>query len=303
MWGFIAILIASLIFWYSFQKLKEEKSSVKDELLSLQSKPEVAKSDVTKLLLSSQNTGTFQAFFYPLQGQKTGVVTLCNPTGSENPGEPECSTGQYNLCKCIGSDCSRCRHSGYVNLINISNVIRLEMLASPDASRQHAAGAQLVVRTTGMRTPVTAPGSNVVPQQTQLIYEETIPLPNIPFQKWTHVAIAREGRRFDVYYNGEIVLSKRTQYVMDTKAAYGPITAGDPNLLGKIVFVESFPQKLSQTEIMANYKAKSDTTGKPLFSTSANLSDYIPNCEGGDCAKGPKMRPTSPLLDWETQYA
>ena len=376
MWGIIAIFIAVVIFWIYFKKLQNTSTSSSVQEYSLASKPQVAPSSTTKLLLDATNTGTIQAFVYPFQAQKSGTVALCNPSGSENPGEPECSTGQYNMCKCVGNDCSKCTHSGYVNIMNISNVIRLEILASPDAGRPNAATAQLVVRTTGMATPILggcAIKSQEIPftnaseknffgavklccnsplvngsceqgnrgdfshlcrvgeisdtadsrtkaevaylnsnikvceqpdlPKVQSVFEETIPLPNIPFQKWTFIALAREGRRFDVYYNGSIVASKRTQNVIDTKAAFSAITAGDPNLIGKIAFVESFPQKLSQPEIMANYKAKSDTTGQPIISAPVNIFDYMPNCKDGGCITGPKMRPTSPLLDWDTQYA
>jgi hypothetical protein len=304
MWGILAIVIAFLVFWVYFQKLQTDKPSLSQGPFSLASKPQVATSDATKLLLNTSNTGTLSAFVYPLQAQKTGTVTLCNPSGSENPGEPECSTGQYNLCKCIGNDCSRCSHSGYVNVLNVSNVIRIELLASPDAGRPNAASTQLVVRTTGMGRPLLANGqTDANGTQVQTVFEETIPLPNIPFQKWTFVTLAREGRRFDVYYNGKIVTSKRTQNVPDIRAAFGPITAGDPNLTGKIALVESVGEKLNQSQIEARYKANADTTGEPKVSTPLNIFDYVPNCEGGGCVQGPKMRPTSPLLDWDTQYA
>lgn len=300
MWGIIAIVIAFIIFWVYFTKLKKSKSDLGIGPYILQQKPQVASSDTTKQVLSASNTGTIQGFVYPLQAQKSGTMTLCNPSGSANPGEPECSTGQYSLCKCIGNNCSRCKHSGYVNVLNISNVIRLEILAAPDASRQNAAGAQLIVRTTGMGTPVVADAST---PQTQILFEETIPLPNIPFQKWTFVTIAREGRRFDIYYNGEIVMSKRTQHVVDLRSAFGPVIAGDENLIGKMALIESFPQKLTQQEVMAKYRQQSDTTGQPRINNPLNIYDYLPNCEGGGCITGPKMRPASPLLDWETQYA
>ncbi len=357
-----------------FRRLTQEKVDVSKGPFSLQKRPEVAKSDVTRQLVNSTNTGTIQAFVYPLQAQKTGTMVLCNPTGASNPGEPECSTGQYNLCKCVGSDCSKCTHSGYVNVMNISNVIRVEILAAPDAGRPNAASAQLVVRTVGMSSPMLDgcfPKSHEFPvragdeallgstrlccdtplvngecksmrgpgdfqklcrtgdlqssagnewiaswfnsnikvcespnlPKVQTTFEETIPLPEIPFQKWTFITIAREGRRFDVYYNGKLVMSKRTQNVMDTRAAFGPITAGDPNLIGKIAFVETFPQKLTQSEVMEKYKANSDTTGQPTLSAPGNIFDYLPNCKDGGCISGPKVRPTSPLLDWQTQYA
>jgi hypothetical protein len=154
MWGFLAIFVAFIVFWMYFKKLQAPDTSATSEgPFSLAAKPQVGTPDASKLLLNSTNTGTFQAYVYPLQAQKTGTMTLCNPSGSANPGEPDCATGQYNLCKCVGNDCSKCIHSGYVNVLNISNVIRVELLAAPDASRQNAASVQLVVRTLGMATP------------------------------------------------------------------------------------------------------------------------------------------------------
>jgi hypothetical protein len=137
----------------------------------------------------------------------------------------------------------------------------------------------------------------------ETVFEETIPLPNIPFQKWTFVTIAREGRRFDVYYNGKLVMSKRTQNIVDTRSAVSPIVAGDPALTGTITRVESFPEKLTQPQIAAKYSEQADTTGKPHMESSMNLLDYLPGCKGGGCLTGPSVRPTSPLLDWETPYA
>jgi hypothetical protein len=304
MWGTFALLMAFIVFYFMFKRLTEKKVDESKGPFMLQKRPEVADSTVTRQLLNAANTGTLQAFVYPLQAQKTGTMVLCNPTGSANPGEPECSTGQYNLCKCVGNDCSKCVHSGYVNVVNISNVIRVELLASPDAGRPNAASAQLVIRTVGMAAPTTQGGTAIEnTPRVQTVFEETIPLPEIPFQKWTFITIAREGRRFDIYYNGKIVMSKRTQNVVDIRAGFGPITAGDPNLTGKIAFVQTFPQKLSQADVLANYKAKADTTGQPFISDPTNLFDYLPNCKGGGCITGPKMRPTSPLLDWQTQYA
>lgn len=290
MWGILSIIIAFIIFWFMFKRLRDEQQKIMQGPFTLESKPKLGNPDDTKKLLNSTNTGTLQAFVYPLQAQKSGTLTLCNPSGSANPGEPECSSGKYNLCKCVENDCSKCAHSGYVNVINISNVIRLEILAAPDASRQNAASAQLVVRTLGMS------------DGKQTVFQETIPLPNIPFQKWTMVTIAREGRRFDIYYNGNIVASKRTQYIVDVKTGYSSITAGDDNLIGKIALVEVFPDKLKQSDVMLYYQSHADTTGKPYLSEPMNILDHIPKCEGGDCNAGPKVRPTSPLLDWETQY-
>ena len=369
MWGLIATISAIVVFLYFFKRLRDAPKSTTPGPFSLETKPEIGPAETTRLLLNATNTGTIQAFVYPLQPQKTGTVVMCNPSGSANPGEPNCSTGQYAMCKCQGNDCSKCVHSGYVNIMNISNVIRVEILTAPDASRQKASAAQLVVRTVGMATPIVTacpvansevtgieqyfgtvklccdaalvdgrcpnatreneqekfclvgdpetipePGfkaqfrnfrqcSVPTPVKVQSTFEETIPLPEIPLQKWTMVTVAREGRRFDVYYNGKLVASKRTQYLVDTRSGFGPIIAGDPSLTGKIALVESFPQKLSEHEVMEKYKANADTTGKPTLPDTFNVMDYLPNCKGGDCVKLPTLRPASPLLDWQVQYA
>jgi hypothetical protein len=62
---------------------------------------------------------------------------------------------------------------------------------------------------------------------------EIIDLPNIPRQKWVHFTILREGRRFDILYNGKIVASKRLLYVPIYISE--PLVIGNKRLTGKFV--------------------------------------------------------------------
>jgi hypothetical protein len=156
MWGILVLLGIFLIFFYLFLRLRKSSQDTSQKVLSLDTKPEIGTSDMSRALLNNTNAGTIQAFIYPQQPQKTGQLTLCNASGTNNPGEPECSTGQYKLCRCTASDCSPCKHGGYVNVLNVSNIFRVELLAAPDAARRNAAGAQLVVRTLGLAFPLTA---------------------------------------------------------------------------------------------------------------------------------------------------
>jgi hypothetical protein len=291
MLNWIILGIAIIIFGMMFNKLRTEKKDTSKGPFDLSARPEVGTTDVTQTLLSKSNTGTLQAFVYPMQASKTPMTTPCNADGMNTPGLPDCSTGRFTVCECDANDCSRCYHVGYVNVLNISNIVRLELLAAPDASRPNAASTQLIVRTNGMANNV------------QKVFEETIPLPNLLMQKWTCVTIGREGRRFDVYYNGKLVASKRTQYTVDTRTAVGPILAGDPKLIGKVALVEAYPEKLAASTILEKYKANSDTTGAPNVMNQLDIFQFIPNCEGGNCNQGPSMRPTSPLQDWQTRYA
>lgn len=356
MWLWLGLLVIVVLLYIFLYVPVSEKNTIQKEQ-DLSKSPQIGDTGASQLILLNSNTGTLQAFVYPLAYQRTGQLTMCSSSTPAAPGEPECSTGRFTMCACEGGNCDRCKHKGYVNILNISNVVRIEMLTVPDASRQKMAGCQLVIRTmrnplppsekqgacpngyfefgpnkTGFCCPV-EPGSNRtkcsvpvldtkqmcamtqtnplnLPQcPTQLadvgtvIQEETLVLPNIPLQKWTMITIAREGRRFDVYYNASLVLSKRTQYMIATTSTAGPIIAGDPNLTGTVTAVEVFPTKKSSNEIQQSYLRLADTNGKPFVKEDLDFSKMIPSCEGGSCLGGPSIRPASPLMDWDTEYA
>lgn len=293
MWGWILLAIIVVLVIYFLYFYERPKYTVNVGPFNLEKRPEIGTTTESQMILSKTNTGTFQAFVYPLPIQRTGQFTLCSTTGAnKKPGEPDCATGRYGMCVCQANDCSPCNHPGYVNVLNLSNVVRIELLAAPDASRQKAATAQLVVRT--KRRKHDNPNMETV--------EETMVLPDIPFQKWTMITVAREGRRFDIYYNAALVFSKRTQHMVDMGAVNGSIIAGDPLLNGKIAYVETFPEKLTATQISAKYSTNADTNGAPYL-TDTKLPFDIPICKDGSCVRGPNVRPSSPLQDWDTQYA
>lgn len=291
-WGWIllAIIVALVIYYVYYYKKPKDTINVGPYFLN--KKPDVGNQNKSQMLLSNANTGTFQAFLYPLPIQRTGQLGSCSTGKINNPGEPNCTTGRYGMCVCQGNDCAPCKHIGYVNVLNVSNVLRIEILAAPDASRRNAAAAQFVVRTRRRKTNSS---------DTEAV-EETMVLPDIPFQKWTMITVAREGRRFDIYYNAALVFSKRTQHMVDTSAVVAGVIAGDPALDGKIAYVETFPEKLKATEISAKYSSHSDTNGAPYLDEPTMK---IPSlfCKDGSCLKGPNVRPASPLMDWDTQYA
>jgi hypothetical protein len=260
----------------------------------LQLSKEVGDTAASQTVLAAGNTGTLQAFVYPVPYQRTGQLSMCSDGTNAQPGEPNCNSGRFGLCACEGTDCSKCKHVGYVNILNMSNVVRLEMLNSPDASRQNAALVQLVVRT--LRKKLTGNDTEVV--------EETLALPNIPLQRWTMITIAREGRRYDIYYNAELVSSKRTEHVLDVNSTVGPIVAGDPNLWGSISYIQVFSERLSARQVSLNYAKLADTNGQPYgLKEEPSVKQLLDICKDGNCLKAVNVRPTSPLFDWDTQYA
>jgi hypothetical protein len=291
-WILIVTLIIGMILFvfYPWQKIDTTVTGP----FQLQESKQVGDIKASQRILALSNEGSLQAFVYPLAFQRTGVVTLCSDSTAPPSGEPNCDSGRFGICTCAGTDCSRCKHVGYVNILNISNVVRLEMLTAPDASRQNAALVQLVVRTF-MRNPL---NNNVE------VVEETMVLPKIPLQKWTMITIARDARRYDIYYNDKLVSSKRTEKLLDVTSAISPIIAGDPLLQGSVAYIEVFDKRLSQAEVATNYHRLADTTGQPyLEKENEMMANLFKRCEGGNCLKGPAVRPSSPLLDWDTSYA
>jgi hypothetical protein len=237
----------------------------------------------------SGNAQTFQAFVYMMPLQRTGETTVCN---NKPGGDPNCTTDRYDLCECDKNDCSSCNHKAYFNLLNISNVVRVEVLAAPDAGRPNHANAQLVVRTIGIKRETGQ----------QRVTQETIALPPIPFQKWVLLTISREGRRFDIYYNDALVLSKRVQSSLDVSSSGGSIVAGDSRLFGQLIGATRTEGRMSSQDVAKLYRQKTDTNGEPYTPTDMSALKKMNPCPNGDCLKSVTVRPASPLYNWDTQY-
>jgi hypothetical protein len=168
----------------------------------------------------------------------------------------------------------------------------MEVLSSPDASRPGQASAQLAIRTFGLPAGATT-------EQTSI---ETFSLPPIPFQKWTAVTISREGRRFDVFYNMDLVFSKRTQYSVDHSSVASSPVLGDTKLNGQFALFHAFNERLSLQRVGVEYKKVTDTNGVPQFSMNMDILTKLNPCPNGACMKSITVRPASPLYSWDTQY-
>jgi hypothetical protein len=267
--------------------------------------------------------GSLSAFIYLNPMVRTGSHQPCGT----NPNQPSCADGTFAPCPCTSpsDDCTPCAHAGYNSVINIAGILGLEMLMAPDASRQGKAMAQLVIRTEGPPLTPTATSSQK--------YIETLSLPPIPLQKWTMITVAREGRRFDVYYNDSVVLSQMTMFMPvanPINTNFRGIVSGSEGLLGTLALANVYNYRLKSQDVAAKYRELSDTRGTPYLGNQAttlkpSMSDVIglapsyassvgaslgsvglPNfslCPKGGCFETPVVRPANPLYDWSTPYA
>ena len=121
----------------------------------------------------------------------------------------------------------------YANVIQIGSKLSFKILVAPDAGRGLVmAPAQLQI--------LTGQPSNTK--------TEVVDIPNFPLQRWTSVAIVKNGRRFNIYLNGNLSVSytclKMPQY--DTTQ---PLLVGDPRLGGTITLMSISPNPLQSNEI------------------------------------------------------
>ena len=263
-------------------------------------------------LFYSDTQATFSAFVYLAPMNRTGAQASCGT----KPNQASCSDGTFAPCACEASsgDCSKCGHDGYRSVFNISGMTGLEVLTAPDASRQGKSMTQLIVKTEGASLSSSSSASQK--------YIETLTLPPIPLQKWTMVTVAREGRRFDVYYNDVLVLSQKTMSMPVSNISssnFSGITSGSNGLVGQLGLGNIYKHRMNAQQVSAAYVAVTDTRGHPYINSmtplSADTTGMNPGfqssglnmpsmslCPSGGCLSGPTVKPASPLYDWSTPY-
>jgi hypothetical protein len=172
-------------------------------------------------------------------------------------------------------------NSPYTTLVSIPGVWSLDLTTSTGGSSSVPA-ARLSIQT------VTGNGTGSI---------ETLELPAFPMQKWVHLAVLREGRRFDVLYNDEIVGSIVCRYY--PAIVTSPIGAGSDLLVGVMVYPQVASRRYTYEEVRGARKALSDTRGAPWFD-GFQLPKF--GCPGGlFCMTS--AQPSSPVKQWSSPYA
>ena len=298
--GMIVFAIVVVIVLYLSPSYMEKVTATVAGPIDLSSRNTVMPLSDSKLLLDPSES-SFQGFIYLNPLMRTGAHVQCGTDQTQ----PSCASGVFQPCLCSGVDCSPCAHAGFYPVVNLAGVAILEVMPVPDAGRQGQVTAQLSVKTVDM---------SVQPTKYHI---ETIPLPEITFQKWTMITIARDARQFYIYYNNTLSVSKKTMFmpVSDLTASNGTgIVSGASGLGGQLVNVNIFPKRLTVMDVEASYTANADTRGTPYLaggsaktlssndtigpSYAMSISSALPSfdlsalslCISGDCS-GPAVVP------------
>jgi hypothetical protein len=175
----------------------------------------------------------------------------------------------------------------FTPIIQIENNWYLEISPSPVGTNSTA--ARLRVKTSDGTT----------------VNEEIIELPQIPKQKWVFIAILRDGRRFDVIYDNQIVASHRLEYYPVNISS--SLSIGNKGLSGSIIHVLINNLRLTPSQVERDRVAYVDTNNTVL---EANLEDIsFPGLKlSAQCPPGLPCDPvTKPpnnnLFQWQTPYA
>jgi hypothetical protein len=187
----------------------------------------------------------------------------------------------------------------YANVVQIGSSQVFKLLVAPDAGRGLAM-APALLQIDIAKTSTTS---------TQAPVPEIVEIPNFPLQRWTGVAIVRQGRKFNIYLNGKLAVS----HMCNTMAEFDsnqPLKVGDPRLGGTIEQMSLAPYALEAKDVRELYRATVDTSGKPIkaIEISIVLHSLVPDfsllpnnwwCPGGNCSS---TQGISPLEQWTSPY-
>jgi hypothetical protein len=136
---------------------------------------------------------------------------------------------------------------------------------------------------------------------------EQVQIPPLPLQKWVCVSILRDGRRFDIMYDDQLVASHRFEYF--PKVVLQPLVVGNTTLLGSGIHVLIAPYRLTPSDVSKQRAKLSDTTGKPVGADTEFGLPPIPFtsirsiCIPGIPCNPVSNPPSNALKAWSTPFS
>lgn len=177
--------------------------------------------------------------------------------------------------------------NGFTSIMQIENNWYLEVAQSPIGSTDSS--AQLRVQTN---------------DGGQLQYE-IIGLPPIPKQKWMFITVLRDGRRFDIIYNNQIVASQILEFYPVVISS--PLSIGNTGLSGSVIHVIINGNRLTPNAVERERVARVDTNGTVLEADAIAISlpgiKLFAQCPSGLPCDPVTRPPNSNLMQWKTPYA
>jgi hypothetical protein len=177
--------------------------------------------------------------------------------------------------------------NGFTSIMQIDNNWFLEIAPAPTGNSSSSARLRVQTNDGGQVT------------------QEIIDLPSIPKQKWTFIAVLRDGRRFDVIYNNQIVASQILEFYPVVISS--PLAIGNTGLNGSVIHVMINGVRLTPTAVERERVAHIDTNGTVLEADKVAISfpglNLFAQCPPGLPCDPITRPPSSNLMQWKTPYA
>jgi hypothetical protein len=209
--------------------------------------------------------------------------------------QPTCPTFEFNPCSCEAMFCDRCKmKESYLHkMLHIGDSMELYMAGYSPSVSESFIPAILKIRT----------GKDSTQH-----YMESVSLPAIPFQKWNIITIVKEGRRFDVYYGAELVVTKLLDHIPISPDSSQGWYAGNMQWNGTIGLFYGVVQEQSSYDVERDVSNIVDRRGIPFYITTPPLS--IPSLSSlrnfsftGASKSLPIVAPANPFLTYQTNLA
>jgi hypothetical protein len=137
------------------------------------------------------------------------------------------------------------------------------------------------------------------------LHQEIIELPSIPKQKWMFISVLRDGRRFDVIYNNQIVASQILEFYPVVISS--PLSIGNTGLSGSVIHVMINGIRLTPNACERERVSHIDTNGTVLEADTIAISfpglKLFAQCPSGLPCDPITRPPNSNLMQWKTPYA
>jgi hypothetical protein len=181
----------------------------------------------------------------------------------------------------------------FVPLLYVDHNWYIEIAPSPKEKEEHGARLRIKTKNNGASR------------------EEIVPLPPIPKQKWVFLTVLREGRRFDVLYDNQMVASHRLSHYPEVIS--NPMTVGNKGLEGTVIHIKTNRRRLTPEEVEQERLTHVDSNGNVLeakwnpFRPPTNFKDLLSPitaiCLPGMPCNAVTRPPPQSLYRWKSPYA
>jgi hypothetical protein len=130
-----------------------------------------------------------------------------------------------------------------------------------------------------------------------------VTIDNVMISRWNQIVITMEGRTVDVYLNGALAKSTLLEN-LPILSPSGVLLETSPDFAGQAGLIQAWPRRLTESQVIRNYKRNVDSRGKPAIPDKgphwsdlfkATLSSL---CDAGFCGFRVSVGPTD-YIDYE----